>query len=136
MRDPHLKILNILQVMAETVPVEFRGRLAAAVVHRNEILSFGVNQMKSHPFQRQYSSNEDSIYLHAETDAIKNALKKHDIATIAKSKLYICRVKYDNEFGRTLQWGLSKPCAGCQKAIATFNIKHVCYTTDDGYNWL
>jgi deoxycytidylate deaminase len=33
--------------------------------------------------------------------------------------------------------GLAKPCAGCSRAIATFNIKHVCYTIEEkGYDYL
>ena len=135
--DSHTRILDTLAKLAETVPGHYRGRLAAALVYRNEFLSFGINQMKSHPFQSKFSSTKEAIYLHAETDAIRHALKKYDLKTVAKSRLYICRVKHEDANSPDLIWGLSKPCAGCQRAIATFNIEHVCYTTEDGgYDWL
>lgn len=128
--------MNILQTLAETVPSHYRGRLAAALVYKNEIISFGMNQMKSHPFQSKFSSNVESIYLHAETDAIRLALKKYDAEIVSKSKLYVCRVKYADTNHTKIIRGLARPCEGCQRAIATFNIKHVCYSTDTGHDFL
>jgi hypothetical protein len=110
-----------------------RARLAACLVYKNNIISYGINQMKSHPFQARFSRNSESIYLHAETDCIKNALRIIDINEISKSTLYICRIKYCDTSKKQLIWGLSKPCNGCAKAIATFNIKNVVYTCDNGF---
>ena len=138
-----MKYLTHLEKIAEAVPAashnksQLRARLAACVVFKNEIVSVGVNQLKSHPFQARFGKNEDSIFLHAETDAIKNALKCISVDDLAKSTLYVCRVKYCDTKKREFTWGLSKPCAGCSRAISTFNIKKVCYTCDDGtYKYL
>lgn len=87
--------------------------------------------MKSHPFQLQYSKNKDAIYLHAEIAAIKNAFRILDLKDFKYTSLYICRVK---KFARGSDWmfGMAKPCAGCQKAIAEFDIRNVFYTTGEG----
>lgn len=143
--------ISQLEKLAETIPAAahrrgepkrnnpiLRTRVAACLVYKNEIMSFGINRLKSHPFQAKFSKNSKSIFLHAETDAIKNALKRMTVEEISKSTLYVCRIKY-NSSGKRKQFiaGLAYPCDGCQKAIATFNIKKVCYTCDDGgYKYL
>ncbi len=138
-----IKYLKYLEKTAEAVPASahnrqlLRARLAACIVYKNEVVSVGVNQLKSHPFQAKFSKNEDSIFLHAETDAIKNALKCISVEEISKSTLYVCRVKYCDTNKRKFIWGLSKPCAGCMRAIATFNIKKTVFTCDgEEYKYL
>lgn len=125
----HNRVLNTLFKLAQDVAPVASARIAAGVVYRNEIISFGVNQMKTHPFQNRFSKNSESIYLHAETDAIKNALRSLSIKDLEKCTLYICRAKYSE---RNFVYGLSKPCPGCMRAISTFNIRKVIYTCDDG----
>ena len=97
---------------------------------RNKIIAIGTNQKKSHPFQKKYAPNEDAIYLHAEVAAIKNALRHIDEKVLAKSTLYICRIKRTGDKNSPFTWGISKPCVGCQRAIATFNIKNVVYSEE------
>ena len=135
------RFLNYLEKIAEAIPAAahnrrgrvLRTRIAACIVHKNEIVSVGINQLKSHPFQAKFSRHEDSIFLHAETDAIKNALKHIDVEQLSKSTLYVCRVKYDEHKSKKVQMrGMCKPCEGCQRAIATFNINKVVYICDDG----
>jgi deoxycytidylate deaminase len=126
-----LQVMKILGKIAESVEPVAQARIAAALIHKNEILSIGQNKNKSHPFQKKYASNEDAIFLHAETDAIYNALRKYDTETVAKAKLYVCRMKWVNDRKHYFIQGLAKPCKGCQRAIANFNIKHVCYTMDN-----
>ena len=135
------RFLSYLEKIAEAIPAAahnrrgrvLRTRIAACVVYKNEIVSVGINQLKSHPFQAKFSRHEESIFLHAETDAIKNALKHIDVEQLSKSTLYVCRVKYDEHKSKKVQMrGMCKPCEGCQRAIATFNINKVVYTCDDG----
>jgi len=130
MDEKHLKYINLLSKIALTIEPVRKVRMAACLVHRNEILSFGICQMKSHPFQAQYSKNSDSIFLHAETDCIKNALKTSSLHNISKSTLYICRMKYSSSDKSKMIFGLSKPCLGCQSAISTFDIRSIVYTMD------
>jgi len=106
-----------------------RFKIASCIVFDGEIFPVGINRRKSHPFQAKYSRNENSIYLHAEIQAIVNALRFLDVEDLLKSDLYICRMK--NIDGVYVP-GLSKPCEGCFKAIVEFGIKNVYYTTNEG----
>ena len=106
------------------------ARLAAAIVYKNRIISIGINQKRSHPFHAKYSVNEDAIYLPAETDTIRGALRYLSEKQLSKSTLYVCRIKHKNGPGSPIIWGLSKPCIGCQRAIATFDIKNVVYSEE------
>jgi deoxycytidylate deaminase len=135
------KYLSYLEKIAEAIPAAahnrkgrvLRTRIAACIVYKNEIVSIGINQLKSHPFQAKFSRHEDSIFLHAETDAIKNSLKHISVEQLSKSSLFVCRIKYAEQKKKKIQMrGLCMPCEGCQRAIATFNIKKVVYTCDDG----
>lgn len=135
----HTKYMNMLSKIAADIPQPVGGnaRLSACVVYRGDIVSFGINEMKSHPFQAKYGKNADSVFLHAETSAIKNALKYISQDELEKSTLYICRVKYMNHTKKQLIFGLSKPCPGCFRCINTFNIKQVYYSLDGhGYSVL
>ena len=133
----HHKYISILSKMAIAVEPVRQARIAACLVHRNEIVSFGINQMKTHPFQAQFGKNKDSIFLHAETDCIKNALREIEVDELSRCTLYVCRVKFESHEKRKFVYGLAKPCPGCERAIANFNIKSVYYTlNDEGYEVL
>ena len=126
-----IKIMGILSKIAVDLYPVANARLAAALVYKNEIISLGVNQKKSHPFQVKFCRHEEAIFLHSETDAIKNALKRYSLETVSRSSLYICRVKREPDNNKNMIWGLAKPCSGCQRAISAFNISTVYYTDDD-----
>ena len=135
----HLKVMDSLAKIAEDLDKNMNrsgARLASAIVFKNQVVSYGVNQNKSHPFHSQFSDHGDAIFLHAETDAIKNALKRIDENELSKATLYICRVKYDKAGkNKSMTWGLSKPCVGCQRAIATFGIGDVIYSAEGVGNY-
>jgi deoxycytidylate deaminase len=132
----HTKYFDMLEKMALALEPVARQRVAALLVYKNEVISVGYNKKKSHPFQRQFAKHEEAIFLHAEVDCIKNALKSSDEAVISKSTMYVLRVKHPENNHRKFVRGMSKPCAGCQRAIAQFDIKNVFYTTDDGFDYL
>lgn len=126
----HDRYFNTLEKIAIAIEPVGAARIAACLVYKGSIISFGFNKRKTHPLQRKYSKNEDSIYLHAEIDCIKNALKNNaDI--IEKCTLYILRMKKDENNHSVFIRGLAKPCSGCSHAIDQFNIKKVYYTTDN-----
>jgi len=133
MSKNHLYYLNTLEKLAISSEGAANAKLAACIVSKNQVVSFGFNRLKSHPFQKRFGKNSDAIFLHAETDAILNALKSVDVDDLRKSTLYVCRVKKIN---KKFCWGLAKPCEGCTRAIATFNIRNVIYTDDDGFKTL
>ena len=122
-----LKVLKELAKLAATGN-SFRARHAAGIVHRGELVATGINQRKTHPFHQRFAFNSHTIYLHAETDCIKNALSELDVEDLTKSTLYVIRL-------RSVDWGLSKPCLGCERAILTFGIPKIVYTTD-GYGFI
>ncbi len=131
----HERYLNELFKIASAIeePVG-SSRIAAAVVLHNKIISYGFCQYKTHPLQSKFSRNSSAIYLHAETCAIKNALRNIELPDLLKCTLYIARAKYSDEHKTNFIQGLAKPCCGCSRAIATFGIKKVVYTLDnDGW---
>jgi tRNA(Arg) A34 adenosine deaminase TadA len=129
----HLEWTNILIKMLQDMPrteLSHRSRLASAVVYRGSLVSFGFNSLKTHPLQAKYSKNPWSIHLHSEIDAIKNSLRHIDQRELSKSTLYVARVKQEQFTMRSIQ-GLAKPCPGCARAIATFDIRQVIWTLDE-----
>lgn len=125
------RIFDILKEVAIATPKVAGARVSAAIVIKNKIISIGVNSLKSSPLQAKYAANKNlSIFLHAEIAAIKNALRKLDVEDFSKSSLYICRMKKDIYDNRMIH-GLAKPCPGCRRAIAEFNIKRSFYSLDN-----
>ena len=97
--------------------------------NKKSIISVGKNQKKTHPFQKRFSKNDDCIFLHAETDAIKNALKTLHTHSLDECDLYVLRLKQASRQGPTIT-GNCLPCPGCMRAIAEFDIRNVYYTAD------
>ena len=131
--NKHDRIMNVLRDVATQTDHDLRTKLAAALVFKNEIISIGVNQLKSHPYQKRFSKHEHAIFLHAEIASIIKALKNYDVDTISRCTLYVMRVKYIDGHNDTIIDGLAKPCDGCLKAITNLGIKKVCYSTEEGY---
>ena len=119
------KIISDLTKAAKDAPKVANYKLAAAIVYKNRIISIGSSSYKTSPFQKRYAADEYKIFLHAEISAIKRALRYLAVDDLKNTSLYVCRVKKAG-------WGNSKPCIGCQRAIAEFGIKKVFYTTEDG----
>lgn len=104
-------------------------KLASGIIYKRRLIATGVNSYKSHPMMINNGYREEQIYLHSEADVIKNALRLISQEQLAKSSLYIVRVKR----GSDNQWvyGNAMPCLGCRSLIAQYNIKEVEYTTDE-----
>lgn len=129
----HRKILDLLETVAIDVESVTRSRHAAAIVYKNTILSIGTNRNVTHPFQKRFATHEDAIWIHAEIDAINKAIKRHGTDLVKRSSLYVLRVKHE---GNCIVRANSRPCSGCQQAIATFEIRNVFYTMDNGFDYL
>lgn len=91
---------------------------AAAIYLGNRLVGMGVNKMKSHPLQAKFGKNSEAIYIHAEIDAIRNALKRINLIDLENATLYVTKNKATN----------SKPCSGCQRALAHYGITKVFHT--------
>jgi tRNA(Arg) A34 adenosine deaminase TadA len=125
------KIVDMLTRLAINNPgVQGRFKMAAGIVYRKHLVATGVNSYKSHPMMYEWGKNEDSIFLHAEIDAIKNALKLIDQNQLSKCDMYIVRVKRKSIKDQTFVHGIAKPCTGCSRAIANFNLRNVYWTED------
>lgn len=109
------RIKKRLIELAKTVDPVQNARVVAALVWNRKIISIGINQKKSHTLQALYGRNPESIYLHAEVDAIRRA-RYHP--KLHRSKLYVVRVRSN---GKT---ALAKPCKGCQKLLNELGIKY------------
>lgn len=120
-------IINHLFNIAKSVePVRGARTMAAIVNSRGRIVSYGFCQLKTHPFQKKFQRNKESIFLHAETHAIKNALRLLGVRSLKDYSIFIVRAKR-NEITRKWELGTSKPCKGCQSCIETHEIKEIYY---------
>lgn len=107
------------------IGIRNRIKLAAGVVYKNRLVAVGVNSYKSHPLMTKFGKNPEAIYLHAEVDAIKNALRVLSLQELEKSDILVVRVKKDGHDYKTC---LAKPCEGCARAIEAFNLRNLYYT--------
>jgi deoxycytidylate deaminase len=118
--------------LACSTPPVSNAKVGAIIELRGREVGTGVNKNKSHPFAAKYGKNAESIYLHAETDAILNSLKYLDHPDeLRKATIYIARARKVSTHDHRFIYGLAKPCLGCQRALATFGICDVVYTTDE-----
>jgi tRNA(Arg) A34 adenosine deaminase TadA len=111
---------------------QHRCKMAAGILFKKHLVATGVNGYKTHPMMMPSNGyREGQIYLHAESDAIKNALRLISQDQLSKCDLYVIRVK--RPYTGSNEWirGLAKPCKGCMKAIALYNIKNVFWTTNE-----
>ena len=132
MTDRNVSILSDLAVLARDIVPVASSRIFAAVYSKNRVISYGWNQMKSHPFQAQWSKNDDAIFWHAETHAIYNALRVYDEDELRKMTLYVSRARRPEDGNlKNWIWGNSRPCEGCMSCLTKYNIKRVVYTLDD-----
>ena len=108
------------------------ARIGAIITIKNRVIAYGTNQKKTHPFQALHGKNANAIYLHAEIDAIKNALREIDIDDFRRATLYVARLKNSTSDPRSpLIYGLAKPCKhGCAQAIVKFGLKRAVYSLD------
>lgn len=131
-----LRYVDFLRRMARNVEPVANARLAAAIVIGNNVVSLGHNRRRSDPFQARFGKNAESIYMHAEIHAIKQALYHIEPDEFRKATLYVARVKRPNYKSRDFVDGESCPCSGCKRAILEFGIKRVIHTTDEHGNLL
>ena len=126
------KVFDMLERLAVDNPgTRGRFKLAAGIVYKKHLIATGVNSYKSHPLMTQFGKNSDAICIHAEIDAIKNALRLVTQDQLARCDMYILRVKRSGESKNSpLVRAIARPCEGCQRAIVHFGIRNVYYTVD------
>jgi cytidine deaminase len=133
MTQNDIDITSILAKMAEDVdhPVQNNFRLAAAIVMRGEILAFGLNSKRTHPFQAKYAKNSFATCWHAETRAIFNATKRGDNVDFSRTTLFVVRRKRVRPRSAYV-FGDAFPCAGCLRCMRDFKISRLVCSTEGG----
>ena len=129
------KIMSFLRRQAIDVTAVKSSRIAAAVGIKNTVISLGHNSRKTNPLQARFGKNPLAICLHAEIDAIRNALNHVSPKDLRKATLYVYRMKHPAGTTEGMQEGMAKPCAGCMRAIESFEFKRVIYTTEEQNSW-
>ena len=108
-----------------------RVPMAAGITYRKHLIATGVNQMKTHPLMMGQGYRTDQLFMHAEVDAIRNALRLITPAQLAECDIHIVRVKRPHSGSKRWVHGLAKPCPGCARMIASFGISTVHWTQDE-----
>ena len=103
--------------------------IGCIAVYQGTIIGVGFNTNKTHPMQKKYNryrNGENFIpKLHAEINCL-NSIRYLDI-NFSKVKLYIYRKR------KSAKYGICRPCPSCLAAIKDLGIKHIYYTTDEGF---
>jgi len=107
-----------------------KPRLEARVYYKGHLICAGYNSYtNSSKLQRRFGGDKRP-FVHAELDAIREAIYHVGIDSLAQCELYIERYKADGTLG------LAKPCECCQRALEMFKFKRVYYTTERGWERL
>ena len=56
--------------LAQSVEPVRGARIAAAVVRKGKVVSYGYNHKKTHPFQAQFCKNKESVYYSKEGELV------------------------------------------------------------------
>ena len=117
----------VMELALETADSSLsRKKVGALLLNRGKIVAKGVNQdTKSHPLQARLAEMvglDDKIYLHAEVSALIKC--KSDVDTIVVARLG----GHDGDELRN-----AEPCPICKLALKNAGIRHIYYTTDDGF---
>lgn len=125
------RLFDVARSVSHTASYKY-VQIGAVIVKNRNILSVGTNQTKTHTLQKEFNVHRefDTIdvdhCLHAEIDAI-NKVRYRDLSDCS---IYIYREKQEN---KQTVLGMARPCPACMAAISKHGIKHVYYTTENGF---
>lgn len=120
----------LTRLAVENPGVQGRFKMSAGIVYKKHLIATGVNQYKTHPIMMGPGYRDGQIFLHAEIDAIRNALRLINQQQLTRCELRIVRVKRPRKGSNAWIHGLARPCPGCTRAIAGFGINRVKWTVD------
>lgn len=109
-------------IAAAMESADYQYKLGAAIFAKKRLISVGTNNAKTHPLSKFYGR---PVTVHAEMQAIIRA--KNFVESLDGMILVVARIKRNGEFG------MARPCSGCQSIIKRNNIKEVWYTTENGW---
>ena len=105
-----------------------RNKVGAILLNKGRVVAKGVNQdTKSHPLQARLAELvglEEKIYLHAGIAALIKCRSDADTIVVAR---------VGGHRGDELR--NARPCPICTLALEQAGIKHIYYTTDEGFEY-
>ena len=117
-------ILDLAVDVARSSPS--RKQVGALLLNKNKVVCHAVNlDTKTHPKQANYAKRagrKQKIYLHAEIAALIKCRTECDTIVVARLGGHS-----HNELRN------AKPCPVCSLALEEAGIKHIIYSTDDGF---
>lgn len=113
--------------------------LGCVLVYKKHILSMASNSNKTHPLQKKYNRKYCNFQKtnkpildkgHAEMLALVDIpYPLQESIDWKQVRVYVYRICS----GKRLGMGLAKPCAACMAALRDKGIKHLYYSSDDGF---
>jgi deoxycytidylate deaminase len=108
-----------------------RHKMAAGITYKKHLIATGTNSYKTHPLMNGGGFRVNQVFIHAEVDAIKNALKLITQEQLVRCSLHVVRLKRPCSGSKAWVYGLAKPCPGCEHMIKSFGISRVFYSEND-----
>lgn len=135
MNDSHLfKVARQCSFQSDYTSGCSSARIGCIIVYKGAILAKGYNSDKTHTEQAKYNKwryreEKDNRYLPSKVHAEVICLSKIKYLDIDFSKVHI----YTYRETKRGHIAISRPCPSCMAMIKSMGIKHVHYTTNDGY---
>ena len=109
---------------------DHKHKIGATVVLKHRIVSSACNSdCKTHPLQKQYNKyrfSEDSPHkCHAELSALVPLIK--DGVDLSNASIFTYRQHRNGDLA------CARPCKSCMALIKDCGIRHIFYTTEDGF---
>lgn len=102
-------------------------------IYRGRIIGTGCNGEKTHPVQKTFNKyrgidqpNYVSHKIHAEISCLSSIMHMNDINWNEVSV-------YGYRICKSREHGIARPCPACMALLKSIGIRHIYYTTDDGY---
>jgi len=128
MKKKHINYFNIASIDAKKS--NMHKNFGAVLVYNNKIIGIGHNHsIDYYTRKHNYINKERKILqnIHAEHDAILDAIKKGNKSLISKSDIYISRILNDYDSYDEFIFQTSHPCENCMKLIQKYKIKKAFY---------
>ena len=107
-----------------------RVKIGCIAVYKHKIISSGFNSRKTSPIQKKYNAYRFSAdtphCIHAEISCLKPLIGREDI-DFKNVELFLYRETADKQLAP------SRCCDSCMKLIKDLGIRHINYTTENGY---
>ncbi len=133
--DSHLfKIARECSLKSDYTSNCSTARVGCVTIYKGAVLTKSFNSDKTHTIQAKYNKwrynpEESRKYLPSKIHAELASIKKIKYLDIDFSKVHI----YIYRETKSGKLAMARPCPSCMAAIKAMHIKHLHYTTSDGY---